>query len=100
MGNYRKTYFDKNNSDDGMYTCTGCGERFYKENIDIDHIIPQARGGSDGEWNLQCMCVHCNRSKRADTRNTPRDLVRSTGRITKREVEKNPIGNFLFKKRF
>lgn len=100
MGNYRNTYFDNNASNHGWYTCVRCGKKLRKGDADIDHIIPQSYGGSDDEVNLQCLCVHCNRSKRDDTSDSFSDLARSTGRIAKREVEKNPITNFLFKKRF
>jgi len=32
----------------------------------VDHIIPKALGGSDGLYNLQTMCVHCNRMKNVE----------------------------------
>lgn len=67
MGNYRNTYFDNNASNHGWYTCVRCGKKLRKGDADIDHIIPQSYGGSDDEINLQCLCVHCNRSKRDDT---------------------------------
>ena len=41
--------------------------------MDIDHIIPQKKyGGSDRETNLQCICKHCNRSKQASMKDTPK----------------------------
>ena len=87
MGNYRKTYFDNNDdSNYGWYRCTKCGKNFHKGDMDIDHIIPQKYGGSDSEYNLQCICKHCNRSKQADVSDTPRDLIKSMGRIAKREI--------------
>lgn len=75
MANYRDTYFDSNPSDHGWYTCVRCGRKLRRGDVDIDHIIPQSRGGADGEWNLQCMCRHCNRSKQDDTRDTVPDLI-------------------------
>lgn len=65
---YRDTYFDKNDAYDnnnGWYKCKKCGRSFRKGDMDIDHIIPQKFGGSDSEYNLQCICKHCNRSKQA-----------------------------------
>lgn len=65
---YRDTYFNKNDAYDnnnGWYTCQKCGRKFRKGDMDIDHIIPQKFGGSSSEWNLQCICKHCNRSKQA-----------------------------------
>ena len=86
---YRDTYFKNNDAYDnnnGWYTCKKCGRKFRKGDMDIDHIIPQKFGGSDSEWNLQCICKHCNRSKQASTRETPKDLFGTVGRIAKREM--------------
>ncbi|HIT34821.1 MAG TPA: HNH endonuclease [Candidatus Faecousia intestinigallinarum] len=98
MANYRDTYFGNNPGNHGWYTCVRCGRKLRRGDVDIDHIIPQSRGGADGEWNLQCMCRHCNRSKQGDTRDTVPDLIRSTGRIVSRESKKTPFSRFLSKK--
>ncbi|HIY06399.1 MAG TPA: HNH endonuclease, partial [Candidatus Evtepia faecigallinarum] len=50
MANYRDTYFSKNSGNYGWYRCVHCGRSFRKGDVDIDHIIPQSRGGSDSEW--------------------------------------------------
>jgi 5-methylcytosine-specific restriction endonuclease McrA len=34
-----------------------------EENLTIDHIIPQAKGGTDHITNVVCACEFCNRSK-------------------------------------
>ncbi len=60
---YRNDFFEKNKSNHGWYTCVRCGKKLRKSDVDIDHIIPQSRGGSDSLFNLQCMCKTCNRSK-------------------------------------
>ena len=44
---YRDIYFDRNKSNHGWYTCVRCGKKLRKSDVDIDHIIPQSRGGSD-----------------------------------------------------
>ena len=72
---YRDNYFSVHSSNYGWYTCVACGRSFRKGDIDIDHIIPQHYGGSDCLDNLQCMCKHCNRSKKDDTHYTEEDLV-------------------------
>lgn len=59
--------------------------------MDIDHIIPRKYGGSDREGNLQCICKHCNRSKQASMKDTPRDLLNSTKRIAKREINERKM---------
>lgn len=45
--------------------CTLCGTKPSDGTIglDIDHIIPASKGGSDDESNLQVLCAKCNRAK-------------------------------------
>lgn len=43
--------------------CAGCDTEFPFRAFDIDHIIPQSRGGTDHPDNLQLLCSHCNRVK-------------------------------------
>ena len=48
------------------YTCCNCGNSIYAEPnllLEIDHIIPIAKGGFTEEKNLQTLCWKCNRSK-------------------------------------
>lgn len=43
--------------------CVKCGSN---ENLEFDHIIPVALGGSSTERNVQLLCERCNREKGAD----------------------------------
>ena len=43
--------------------CQGCGEHFQLRNLEVDHIIATARGGTDHLDNLQLLCGSCNRIK-------------------------------------
>jgi hypothetical protein len=48
------------------YTCRYCKNSIYKEPnllLEIDHIIPIAKGGCTIEENLQTLCWKCNREK-------------------------------------
>ena len=45
--------------------CNGCRHSFQFRNFTIDHIVPQARGGSDHSDNLQLLCGACNSMKSA-----------------------------------
>ena len=48
------------------YTCCNCGNSITIEPnllLEIDHIIPVAKGGMTVEDNLQTLCWKCNRAK-------------------------------------
>ena len=47
--------------------CNGCQISFHFRNMTIDHIIPQARGGTDHPENLQLLCGACNSTKGTGT---------------------------------
>ena len=48
-------------------TCVYCGYRRTAASLDIDHIIPVVRGGSNNEDNLQVICRPCNIRKGIQT---------------------------------
>ena len=43
--------------------CAGCKYEFPFRILEVDHIIPRSRGGSDHLDNLQLLCPNCNRIK-------------------------------------
>ncbi len=43
--------------------CVGCDTHFPFRVMDVDHILPKSRGGTDHAGNLQLLCSGCNRSK-------------------------------------
>jgi 5-methylcytosine-specific restriction endonuclease McrA len=48
------------------FTCCYCANSIHAEPnllLEIDHIIPVAKGGCTTEENLQTLCWKCNRSK-------------------------------------
>ena len=47
----------------GKGRCMKCGS---KKNLEIDHVVPLARGGSNRLENLQLLCRDCNRMKGVD----------------------------------
>ncbi|HUE72456.1 MAG TPA: HNH endonuclease signature motif containing protein [Pirellulaceae bacterium] len=42
-----------------------CPQRLHPEPLEIDHIVPQGRGGGGDESNLWMACGHCNGRKSA-----------------------------------
>ena len=43
--------------------CPGCETHFPFRVMDMDHMLPRSRGGTDHPDNLQLLCSGCNRSK-------------------------------------
>jgi len=46
------------------YTCLCCGKAEPEIKLTPDHVVPLARGGSNGIENIQPLCLSCNCSKR------------------------------------
>lgn len=42
------------------YTCYYCGEKFERNELHIDHIIPKSKGGKDILENFVSACIKCN----------------------------------------
>lgn len=45
------------------HTCQHCGKHLRDDEVEFDHIIPIAKGGSSEEHNLRLTCFECNRDK-------------------------------------
>lgn len=45
-------------------SCLCCGS---KEKLELDHVKPLSRGGSNDEDNFQILCSHCNKKKGINT---------------------------------
>ena len=43
--------------------CAGCDTHFPFRVMEVDHILPRSKGGTDHADNLQLLCSGCNRSK-------------------------------------
>ncbi len=55
----RKYIFERD-----LYHCQSCGKTHAEANLNVDHIIPLARGGKNDISNLQTLCCGCNQCKR------------------------------------
>jgi hypothetical protein len=49
------------------FTCQYCGRRPPTVVLEVDHIHPRSKGGTDDSLNLITACFACNRGKRAKT---------------------------------
>ena len=47
--------------------CAGCETHFPFRVMDVDHMLPRSKGGTDHPDNLQLLCSGCNRSKGGKT---------------------------------
>lgn len=45
------------------YTCRVCG--LTTKDLEVDHIVNVAQGGTDDDGNLQAICVPCHKAKTA-----------------------------------
>lgn len=48
------------------FQCQSCGKKGNETQLNIDHIIPLAKGGSNDLSNLQTLCYQCNQRKKAN----------------------------------
>jgi len=48
-------------------TCQYCGDKFKTEDLNLDHVVPKAQGGTNTWENIVCSCIDCNSKKRDRT---------------------------------
>lgn len=82
------------------FTCQYCGRKTPEVILELEHIIPLSKGGSDEIDNLITSCFECNRGKGADLLNTilkDKDIHDETILLAEREFQLAEY-NFLKKK--
>uniref|UniRef100_A0A6M3MAY5 Putative homing endonuclease n=1 Tax=viral metagenome TaxID=1070528 RepID=A0A6M3MAY5_9ZZZZ len=52
------------------FTCSYCGQKPPEIVLEVDHIVPVSKGGTDEILNLITSCFNCNRGKSDKTLNT------------------------------
>jgi len=56
--NWRSLIFERDDN-----TCYICGKQFNSKDLEVDHIMPLSKGGSNSYHNLKTLCKECNRKK-------------------------------------
>jgi hypothetical protein len=56
------------------FTCRYCGDRPGCDRLEVDHLVPRRRGGSDHPSNLVTACKTCN-GRKSDTIFFPHDCI-------------------------
>lgn len=59
--------------------CSLCGMHFEIRHMDVDHRVPDSKGGPDSDDNLQLLCHHCNITKGTGTMAEARVRLRELG---------------------
>lgn len=49
------------------YTCSYCGKKFNRSDLNIDHVIPKSKGGKTTWLNCVTSCIKCNSKKKDRT---------------------------------
>lgn len=70
--NVRRIVIDR----DGL-RCVYCGLDLLKNDVHLDHVIPESKGGSTSVSNLQVTCGKCNLEKGILTEGEFEDKLRS-----------------------
>jgi site-specific DNA-methyltransferase (adenine-specific) len=66
--------------------CNGCGNEYLMKDMEIDHIIPKAKGGGDYYENYQLLCGHCNRVKGIRAMEFLRQLIKTREKMMENQV--------------
>ena len=66
--------------------CNACGQDFELRNLELDHIIPKAKGGGDYYENYQLLCGSCNRIKGDRTMEYLRLKIETRERMMKTKI--------------
>ena len=59
--------------------CNLCQLNFNERNLEVDHIHPQSKGGSDVYSNRQLLCGYCNRTKADKSMEQAKAILRKKG---------------------
>ncbi len=66
--------------------CNGCGNQFEIWNLQVDHIIPRAKGGGNYYENYQLLCPNCNQIKATNTMESLRLKIATRKKLIENKV--------------
>jgi hypothetical protein len=88
LGVSRKLRFEVFNRD--SFTCQYCGRKTPEVILELEHIIPISKGGTDEIENLTTSCFECNRGKGSDLLDTilkDKDVHNETVLLAEKELQ-------------
>lgn len=73
------------------FTCQYCGRKAPEVILEIDHILPVAKGGDNSIFNLITCCKECNSGKRARLLNDNQFLDKQVEQVKKLQERENEL---------
>ena len=67
--------------------CNGCGNEYLIKDLQIDHIIPDAKGGGSYYENYQLLCSNCNQIKNDRPMEYLRMKIKAREELIKNKIE-------------
>ena len=61
--------------------CAGCDLVFPMRNLELDHIVPRSKDGSNTDDNLQLLCGYCNRKKGNRSQEYLKESLKKEGKL-------------------
>lgn len=90
--NKAKSWSKKGVLERDNFTCAYCGTEFFgsdRNQLTVDHVVPQSRGGPDTWGNTVCACFSCNQRKADKT------MKEAGMKFIEGYEPKIPRGNFI-----
>jgi hypothetical protein len=78
------------------FTCAYCGQKPPAVVLEVDHIVPVSKGGTDAKSNLVCSCFDCNRGKGAKKlgEGAPDAVAKNAEQAKERLAQLRAIGRY------
>jgi 5-methylcytosine-specific restriction endonuclease McrA len=68
-----------------VYVCKRCRQEFTRlDDLEVDHIRPRSRRGTDNPSNLQLLCTRCNRLKGSKVKGESTTVKRKTSTVKRK----------------